>query len=202
MHATRAERRALLNLTKTSEGSPLVGTPTPEPNWAAESQRGSRRSSSRRLPKRAAAGRRSFVSTLKSLDGLASAGAKVSVTITDLDRGTAVLTGDDYVTLPIAGLGIVPLLIEIAAGFESGRLDPLEIIERSSVDPVGVAGVWQHLKAPALPLADLAVLTASTGDALAANALLAPGYRPPGAATPADKLRGSRQRDDSLASSR
>ena len=83
------------------------------------------------------------------------------------------LSGDDFVTLPVAGLGIVPLLIEVAAGFESGTLDPLEIIERSSVEPVAVAGVWQHLKAPALPLCDLAVLAASTGDALAANALLA-----------------------------
>jgi beta-lactamase class A len=153
------------------EGSPLVGTP-PESNRAAESQRGSRRSSTRRLPKRAAAGRTSFVASLKALDDLASSGAKVSVTVTDLDRGTAVLSGDDYVTLPVAGLGVVPLLIEVAAGFESARLDPLEIIDRSSVDPVGVGGVWQHLKAPALPLSDLAVLTASTGDTLAANALL------------------------------
>ncbi|MET0734220.1 MAG: serine hydrolase [Microbacterium sp.] len=143
-----------------------------EPRRDADSQRGLRRSS-RRLPRRAAVGRRTFTSTLKALDDLAASGAKVSVRITDLDRGTSVLAGDDYVTLPVAGLGVVPLLIEVAAGFESGALDPLEIIERSSVDPVTVAGVWQHLKAPALPLSDLAVLTASTGDALAANALLA-----------------------------
>src|SRR5690348_4198841 len=112
MHATRAERRALLALANPPEGSPLVGTP-PDPKRAAESQRGSRRTNGRRLPKRAAAGRRSFVSTLKTLDDLAASGAKVSITITDLDRGSAVLTGDDYVTLPIAGLGIVPLLIEV-----------------------------------------------------------------------------------------
>lgn len=93
--------------------------------------------------------------------------------ITDLDRGTSVLAGDDYVTLPVAGLGVVPLLIEVAAAFEAGRLDPLEIVDRANVEAVAVAGVWQHLKAPALPLSDLAVLTASTGDALAANALLA-----------------------------
>lgn len=36
----------------------------------------------------------------------------------------------------------------------------------------------------------------------AANALLAPGYRPPGPANPTDKLQGSRQRDDSPESSR
>ncbi|MCR2762882.1 class A beta-lactamase-related serine hydrolase [Microbacterium sp. zg.B48] len=144
----------------------------PEPRRDAESLRGSRRSS-RRLPRRAAAGRRSFVSTLKALDQLATSGARVAVRITDLDRGSAVLAGDDHETLPVAGLGIVPLLIDVAAGFESGALDPLEIIERSSLDEVGGAGVWQHLKAPALPLADLAVLAAATGDALAANALIA-----------------------------
>ncbi|MGL4255561.1 MAG: serine hydrolase, partial [Microbacterium sp.] len=104
---------------------------------------------------------------------LAASGAKVSVRITDLDRGSSVLTGDDFVTLPVAGLGVVPLLIEVAAGFEEGTLDPLEIIDREGLEPVTVGGVWQHLKAPALPLSDLAVLTASTGDALAANALLA-----------------------------
>lgn len=110
--------------------------------------------------------------TLKALDDLAASGAKISVRITDLDRGGSVLAGDDFVTLPVAGLGVVPLLIEVAAGFESGTLDPLEIIDRSQVEPVAVGGVWQHLKAPALPLSDLAVLAASTGDALAANALL------------------------------
>ncbi|WP_157536949.1 serine hydrolase [Microbacterium sp. Root180] len=125
------------------------------------------------MPRRAAAGRRSFTSTLKALDDLAASGTKISVRITDLDRGNSVLAGDDFVTLPVAGLGVVPLLIEVAAGFESGALDPLEIIDRSSIEPVTVGGVWQHLVAPALPLSDLAVLTASTGDALAANALLA-----------------------------
>ncbi|WP_461472415.1 serine hydrolase [Microbacterium sp. HJ5] len=120
-----------------------------------------------------AVGRRSFTSTLKALDDLAASGAKISVRITDLDRGGSVLAGDDFVTLPVAGLGVVPLLIEVAAAFEAGTLDQFEIIDRGNVQPVAVGGVWQHLKAPALPLSDLAVLTASTGDALAANALLA-----------------------------
>ena len=39
-----------------------------EPRRDAESQRGARRSTSRRLPRRAAVGRRSFTSTLKALD--------------------------------------------------------------------------------------------------------------------------------------
>jgi beta-lactamase class A len=94
------------------------------------------------------------------------------VRIDDLDRGTTVLAGDDNDTLPVGGLGVVPLLVEVAAAFEDGRLNPLDIVDRSALDPVAVAGVWQHLKAPALPLIDVAVLAASVGDALAANALL------------------------------
>jgi beta-lactamase class A len=169
MLSPRAARR-IPSFPLTPEGI-LVGI-APEPKRDAESLRGSRRSS-RRLPRRAAVGRRSFASTLKALDELATSGARISVRITDLDRGTTVLAGDDFVMLPVAGLGVVPLLIDVAAAFESGALDPLEIIERSSLDAVAVGGVWQHLKAPALPLTDLAVLTASTGDALAANALIA-----------------------------
>lgn len=125
------------------------------------------------MPRRAAAGRRSFTSSLKALDELAASGARVSVRVDDLDRGTTVLAGDDHMTLPVAGLGVVPLLVEVAASIEAGSLDPLEIVDRSSIDRVELGGVWRHLKAPALPVADLAVLAAAAGDALAANALLA-----------------------------
>lgn len=138
----------------------------------APALRGSARKGPRRLPRRAAAGRRSFTATLRALDELAASGAKVSVRIDDLDGGSAVLAGDDFVTLPVAGLGVVPLLIEVAAAIEAGRVDALEIVDRAAVHGASAGGVWQHLKAPALPLADVAVLAASTGDALAANALL------------------------------
>jgi beta-lactamase class A len=145
---------------------------TSDPARGTESARPSRRGA-KRMPRRAAAGRRSFTSTLKALDALAESGAQVSVRIDDLDRGSDVLVGDDFLSLPIAGLGVVPLLVEVAAQFDAGVLDPLEIVDRAGLDPVGVSGIWQHLKAPALPLCDVAVLAASAGDALAANALLA-----------------------------
>ncbi len=74
--------------------------------------------------------------------------------------------------MPVAGLGVVPLLIEVAAAFESGALDPLEIVERSSVEAVESSGLWRHLRAPALPLEDLAVLAATAGDPIAVNILL------------------------------
>ncbi len=145
---------------------------TPDSPREASSLRASGRAGMRRSPRRTGTGRRSFTSTLRALDALAEAGARVALRIDDLDRGTPVLAGDDDDTLPVAGLGVVPLLVEVAAAFEDGRLNPLEIVDRADLDPVGGGGVWQHLKAPALPLSDLAVLAASAGDALAANALL------------------------------
>ncbi|HYP74002.1 MAG TPA: serine hydrolase, partial [Microbacterium sp.] len=137
---------------------------------AAESSRRGAARQAEAAPRRASLRQRSFIGTLKALDALATSGAQLSVRVTDLDSGEAVLEGDDHRVLPIAGLGVVPLLVETAAQIEFGRLDPLEIIDRGSTPPVGVAGVWQHLKAPALPVVDLAVLTAAASDAAAANA--------------------------------
>jgi len=138
----------------------------------APALRGAGRKGPKRLPRRAAAGRRSFTATLRALDELAASGARVSVRIDDLDGGAQVLVGDDFLTLPVGGLGVVPLLVEVAASIEAGTIDALEIIDRSTVHGAAVGGMWQHLKAPALPIADVAVLAASAGDALAANALL------------------------------
>ncbi|PZU39971.1 MAG: serine hydrolase [Microbacterium sp.] len=109
---------------------------------------------------------------MRALEALAASGVRVSVHVVDLDRGTVAMAGDDHITHPVGGLGAVPLLIEVAAGFDAGTLDPLEIVERSRVEEVGGPGIWRHLKAPALPLADLAVLVAASGDALASNLLL------------------------------
>lgn len=137
-------------------------------------ERSSRRAAGagRPAPRRASLRRRSFLGTIKALDALAAAGAQVSVRVTDLDGGEDVLTGDDHLTLPIGGVGVVPLLIEVAAQLDAGRLDPLEVVERGSVDPVAVAGLWQHFTSTALPIGDLAVLAAAASDASAANALL------------------------------
>lgn len=148
---------------------------SPAPGGDARALRASRRSASqteRTAPRRASLRQRSFIGTLKALDVLSSAGAQVSVRVADLDSGEDVLTGDDHLTLPVGGLGVVPLLIEVAAQIEFGRLNPLEVIDRGSFESVGVAGLWQHLKAPALPVADLAALAAAASDAAAANALL------------------------------
>ncbi|MEW2459170.1 MULTISPECIES: serine hydrolase [unclassified Microbacterium] len=156
-------------------GDGFRNSPVPESMGGASASSSGRRSqqrTSRRLPRRAALGRRSFTATLKALEGLADAGAQVSVHVVDLDSHVHVLAGDDHVTMPVGGLGVVPLLIEVAAAFESGALDPLEIVERASVDAVESSGLWRHLRAPALPLEDLAVLAATAGDPIAVNILL------------------------------
>ncbi len=151
-------------------GFPKPSVPEPFEGSQAMLRRSQR--NSRRLPRRAAIGRRSFTSALRALETLVDAGAQVSVHVVDLDSGERVLSGDDHVTMPVAGLGVVPLLIEVAAGFDTGALDPLEIVDRSAVETVSTAGVWRHLHAPALPLADLAVIAATAGDPIAVNALL------------------------------
>lgn len=109
---------------------------------------------------------------MAALESLAEAGARVSIRVTDLDNGRALVAGDDADLQPIGAVGVVPLLLEVAAGFDDGSFTALDLVDRAHLDEVGVAGVWQHLRAPALPLTDLAVLAAATGDALAANALL------------------------------
>lgn len=147
-----------------------MGTP-PEPRRDTQPLRGRSRPSRRAL-RRSSPARRTFSGTLAALEDLAESGARVAVHVLDLDRGTVVLAGDDFLTHPIGGLGVVPLLVEVAAGFDAGTLDPLAIVERDSLERVSGPGVWQHLKAPALPLGDLAILAASTGDAQATNALL------------------------------
>lgn len=131
-----------------------------------------RRSRRVALPRRVAAGRRSFRPTLRALEDLAVAGAQIGVHVVDLDSGAEVFTGDAHRVLPVAGLGVVPLLIEVAAQIESGRCDPAEPIDRDPADAAGNAGVWRHLQASALPLIDLAALAAIGGDPLAANLLL------------------------------
>ncbi len=92
--------------------------------------------------------------------------------VADLDTGRKILAGDDHVPLPIAGLGFVPVLVETAAALDAGTLDPLRIVDRTTEGFVAGSGLWRNLRVPALPLIDLAVLAAATGDPNAANALL------------------------------
>lgn len=160
-----------------SASDPLDARTTSRASARAASLEGGRASlrrghrGSRRSPRRGNTGRRSFDATRKALEELVSSGAQVSVHVTDLDSDRAVFAGDDHVPLPVAGLGVVPILVETAVRLDAGQLDSLQIIDRMG-DQVGNSGLWRHLRAPALPIVDLAVFAAAAGDPNAANALL------------------------------
>nr|WP_309066141.1 serine hydrolase [Microbacterium sp.] len=145
---------------------------SPEPPDGSPAALRSSQRRGRRVPRRAAVGRRSFGSTNRALEELAASGAQVSVHVADLDTAEPVLAGDDHVPLPIAGLGVVPVLVEVAAALESGELDALRLVDRPDAGMVTGSGLWRSLRAPALPVSDLAVMAAATGDPNAANALL------------------------------
>ncbi|WP_311256318.1 serine hydrolase [Microbacterium sp. ARD32] len=159
-----------MNSASASVPEPSDGARRAAEGLVAASHRSQR--AGRRMPRRAAVGRRSFSSTLRALEQLATSGAQVSVHATDLDTGRTIVSGDDHVPLPIAGLGVVPVLVEAAAALDAGALDALRIVDRTTDGFVTGSGLWRSLRAPALPLIDLAVLAAATGDPNAANALL------------------------------
>lgn len=96
----------------------------------------------------------------------------MSASVNELGTGLGLVTIDDRVVLPTASVGKVLLLIEVAARLVEGGSSDLEILDKNSVDAVADSGIWQHLQAPSLPLADLAALVGSASDNLATNVLL------------------------------
>jgi beta-lactamase class A len=74
--------------------------------------------------------------------------------------------------LPTASVGKLWLLAELAERIVAGVLDPEITLDRDSVEPVADSGLWQHLSAERLSVADAAILVASVSDNLATNALL------------------------------
>lgn len=115
-----------------------------------------------------------FRRSIDALGRLAFNGAQISASATDVTTGQNLLRIDDTVSMPTAGVGKVLLLIEVAARLSSPDPEAAEnsILDRTVFDRVGASGIWRHLQAPSLPMADLAVLVAATGDAMATNVLL------------------------------
>ncbi len=109
---------------------------------------------------------------MHALEQLANAGGRVSVCVTDLDRGKDLVLGDAFITLPVAQLGVVPLLIQVSAAIEAGQLDAAASVARPPTADGSSAGLWRHLAAADLNPGDLAVLTAAAADPLATNALI------------------------------
>jgi len=117
-------------------------------------------------------GAESFSGSFSALGKLALTGARVSASAIDLNAGTTLLAIDDLIVLPTASIGKILLLIETSARISSGEFSGLGILDKPVGQPVGDSGVWQHLQAPSLPVADLAALVGATSDNLATNVLL------------------------------
>ncbi|GAB2456058.1 serine hydrolase [Conyzicola lurida] len=113
-----------------------------------------------------------FTASFRALGRLAYEGAQVSAHVLDLSTGTPLVSIDDRIVLPTADIGKVLLLIEVSARLTARENIGLGIIDKPPVNTVGESGVWQHMQAPALPVADLATLVGATSDNLATNLLL------------------------------
>ncbi len=113
-----------------------------------------------------------FSGTFTALGKLAYEGAQVSASIVDLNSGKTLVAIDDRIVLPTASIGKILLLIEVSAQLTSREFSGYGILDKTAKDAVGDSGIWQHLQAPSLPIADLATMVGATSDNLATNVLL------------------------------
>jgi beta-lactamase class A len=121
---------------------------------------------------RAAAAVENFSASFTALGGLAYEGAQVSASVSDLDTGRSLLAIDERIVLPTASVGKILLLIEVSARLTERESTAYGILDKTPQDDVGDAGLWRHMQAPSLPVADLATLVGATSDNLATNVLL------------------------------
>ena len=113
-----------------------------------------------------------FTGTFHALGELAYAGAQVSAAAIDLDSDERIISIDDRIVLPTASVGKILLLIEVSARLSEQAVPMLEVLDKTPTDAVGDSGLWRHLHARSLPLADVATLVGATSDNLATNVLL------------------------------
>ena len=113
-----------------------------------------------------------FSASFTALGDLAYDGAQVSASVMDLDTGRTLVAIDERIVLPTASIGKILLLVEVSARLTERDFSGYGILDKTPRDSVGVSGIWQHLQAPSLPVADLATLVGATSDNLATNVLL------------------------------
>lgn len=152
-----------------------------EPDAAPSSEPGAARRSRRRQHVGGADGRahgrhrggadERFTATLEALGTIARDGASVSASVIDTSTGKALLAVDDTLVQPVASLGRVLLLVEVAARLEDGGLHG-DRLQRMARDTATGAGLWQFLQEPTMQVPDLATLVGASADAWAMNALL------------------------------
>jgi beta-lactamase class A len=105
----------------------------------------------------------------KGLDAVP--GVTWGVELLSVDRQVLLSRGADR-TFRSASLGKLLLLIEVARQFESGDLEPAELLSPTEEDLVADSGLWHHLLATELPACDVAVLVGAFSDNQATNVLL------------------------------
>lgn len=94
------------------------------------------------------------------------------VSVLDLaDRAVVAEESADAV-LPVASVGKLLLLLEVARQVGDGALALDEVLVRTVDDAVADSGLWQHLATDRLPVEDLAVLVGAVSDNVATNVLL------------------------------
>lgn len=135
-------------------------------------ERRERLRTSRKGRHRAADGVADFHGAFDALGRLAYAGARVSAHVVDLRTGQALLSIDDRIVLPTAGVGKILLLIEVSARITARDAAGYGILDKTPGDAIAESALWQQLQAPALPVADLATLVGAVSDNLATNVLL------------------------------
>ena len=113
-----------------------------------------------------------FASSFRALGRLAYEGAQVSANVLDLASGNTLVAIDDRIVLPTASIGKVLLLIEVSARLTARDDSGYGIVDKPPAGLVSSEGIWQHMQAPALPIADLATLVGSSSDNVATNLLL------------------------------
>ena len=110
----------------------------------------------------------------EAVDLAATADPDVSwrVSVLDVDSGDVLAHRDPDTVQRTASLGKLLLLVEVARRIEDGTLDPAQALAPTEDDSVRDSGLWWHLSAPSLPLADCAALVGAFSDNLATNVLL------------------------------
>lgn len=137
-----------------------------------DAERRSRHSAERRGKHKGPESKENFGRGFQALGELAMDGVQVSARATDLATGRVLFSVDDHVEMPTAGVGKVLLLIEVAARLRDADFGVYTILDRTAADAASGSGIWQHLQAPSLPVADLAALIGATSDNLATNVLI------------------------------
>lgn len=101
-----------------------------------------------------------------------ASGVHLSACIQDADSHEILVDLEARRVLPIASVGKLLLLLEVAHQIELGELSLTTKLARAPQDIVADSGLWQYLSIDSLPVQDIALLVGSVSDNLATNVLL------------------------------